>query len=246
MSTYRERREAKAEKLREWAEKRQAAASNVLNQDKEIKSDWAFITQPGHIPYRARIIAREDRAHQSLNKAHSMESRATGIEHQLADSIYSDDPDAVEALEAKIAQLEAKREAIKQANAAYRKAHRAELAEITRTKGKYWAEETMPHQAYEGANISGNISRLRKRLDDVKARQARAAKADESGGVAIQRRPLQTGDSWVTVTFAEKPDREVLDALRAAGYRWGSGSWAGYGSKLPEAVAALEAVAAAQ
>ena len=39
------------------------------------------------------------------------------------------------------------------------------------------------------------------------------------------------------MTFAEKPERTILDALRAAGFRWGGGAWIGERAKLPEGVA---------
>jgi hypothetical protein len=51
---------------------------------------------------------------------------------------------------------------------------------------------------------------------------------------------IRTGESgWAEVTFAEKPDREVLDSLKAADFRWSGGSWFGSASKLPESVKAL-------
>jgi|SRR3990167_657848 len=134
--TYRERRAAKAERLRGWAEKRAVRAEADLNSHPEMRHDWAFITQPGHIPERARMNARDDRALASLTKARSMASRASGIEAQLDRAIYDDDPDAIEQLRERIAALEAKREAIK-------------------------ARE---HEAYELSNLSGNLRRYRERL----------------------------------------------------------------------------------
>ena len=106
--TYRERREARAQRLRDWAAKREEAAAAVFKAGEPFTSDHAFNTQPGHIPFRAKLIAREDRAHESVRKAGSMRSRADGIEGQLAGAIYDDDPDAVEQLRARIARLEAR------------------------------------------------------------------------------------------------------------------------------------------
>ena len=58
--TYRERRERRAERLRGWAEARQARAAATFAAHEVYRSDYAFNTQPGHIPERARVIARED------------------------------------------------------------------------------------------------------------------------------------------------------------------------------------------
>ena len=158
--TYRERREARVERLQEWAGKREERAAAVFEAGKPFTSDYAFNTQPGHIPFRAKLIAREDRAHESLGKAASMRSRADGIEGQLAASIYDDDPDAAEQLRARIARLEAERDAAKAVNAAYRKEHKAELAAM----GRWERDQAMPYPGYHFQNLSGNLSRQRARL----------------------------------------------------------------------------------
>jgi hypothetical protein len=158
--TYRERREAKVERLRGWAEKREVDAAAVFEANRPFTSDYAFNTQPGHIPLRARIIKQEDRAFESLQKAERMKSRAAEIQAQADHAIYSDDEDAVERLRERIAELEAKRDKIKTANAAYRKEHRAELAAMT----AYERHQAVPFPAYVLQNLSGNITRNRKRL----------------------------------------------------------------------------------
>jgi hypothetical protein len=166
--TYRERREARAERLRGWAEKREAAAAAVFKAGEPFTSDYAFNTQPGHIPFRARLIAREDRAHESLAKAQRMEARADGIEDQLATAIYSDDEDAIPRLRERIAKLEAEREQCKALNAAYRKEHKAELAAMT----PYQRNQAVPFPSYHLTNLSGNISRQRKRLAQLEREEA--------------------------------------------------------------------------
>lgn len=158
--TYRERREARVKRLRSWAEKREAAAAAVFEANRPFTSDYAFNTQPGHIPLRARIIKQEDRAFESLQKAERMADRASGIESQLEHAIYSDDEDAVERLRERVESLEAQREQIKTANAAYRKAHKAELAAMT----PYERGQSVPFPSYVLQNLSGNIARNRKRL----------------------------------------------------------------------------------
>ncbi len=71
--------EKKAERYEEWAEKREEKATAALNSFPEIRHDWAFITQPGHIPFRARMNAADERACESLKIADGMRSRADGI-----------------------------------------------------------------------------------------------------------------------------------------------------------------------
>jgi hypothetical protein len=178
MTTYRERREARAERLREWAEKREAKAAAVFEANRPFTEDYAFNTQPGHIPLRARIIAQEDRAHESLRKAESMAGRAASIEGQLAGAIYSDDPDAVEQLSARIATLEAERDRVKAFNATCRKgspdwslitdAEKRSLlrtAEVAAYSVTDRAGNFKGFPGYHLTNLSGNIGRQKKRLE---------------------------------------------------------------------------------
>jgi Domain of unknown function (DUF3560) len=164
--TYRERRENRAERLRGWAGKREESAAAVFQAGEPFRGDIAFATQPGHMPARSQLIAREDRAYESLGKAEAMRSRADGIEGQLANAVYDDDPDAVEQLRARITRLEAERDAAKAVNAAYRKEHRAELKAMD---SAYARDLAMPYQGYYFSNLSGSLSRQRARLAKLEA-----------------------------------------------------------------------------
>lgn len=172
--TYRDRREARAERLRGWAGKREQGAEAVFEAGKPFTEDYAFNTQPGHIPLRSRIIAREDRACESLGKAASMRSRANGIDGQLETSIYDDDPDAVQQLRDRITKLEAERDNGKARNAAYRREHKAELKAMS----AYARGQAVPYPGYHFQNLSGNLSRQRARLARLE-RAAQAAKGSE-------------------------------------------------------------------
>lgn len=170
-------------------------------------------------------------------------SCAGGIERALDSSIFSDDGDAVEALEARIKEREAERERMKLVNKLYKKADAEGLKalgidyEALKVKlaaaGGYWGSR--PHLAYELSNLGGRITADRKRLEAIKYRQAKTAKAEAApGGVLI----TEHGE-YSVVTFAEKPDREILNLLRAAGFSWGGGSWSGKTERLPAEVKAL-------
>ncbi len=172
--TRRERKERKAERLREWADKRDAKACALRNATPDtLRHDWAFITQPGPIRERTRMWNRDDRARAHSNKAAEMRSRADGIEAQADHAIYSDDHDAVERLQERIAGLEAERDRVKAFNASCRKGERnldlldtkqqAEIASVEQYQA--WAlKKGGGFPAYHLSNLSGNISRLRKRL----------------------------------------------------------------------------------
>lgn len=168
MSTYRERREARAERLQGWADAREAKSA-AAHERARAMADVIPFGQPilvGHYSegrdrrYRARVWGAMDAAIENDRKAASMAARAASIEAQAAHAIYGDDPDAIEALRARIDRLEAERDTIKAENAAFRKAHRAELASMT----AFERDHAMPHRGYVLTNLSGNIKRNRDRL----------------------------------------------------------------------------------
>ena len=205
--TYRERREAKADRLRGWAEKREAKAQELRDQTPDsLRRDHAFNTQPGHIPERARSIARDHRAYEHDQKAREMSSRAAGIDAQADRAIYSDDPDAAERLAERIAELEAERDRVKRYNAAARKgapdysilseSERATLMSMARA-GQVRDDRAIPR--YHLANLSANINRQKKRLAALsQPRQLRSITARRDGDCARCDDPIKAGTMAIT------------------------------------------------
>ena len=161
--TYRERREARAARLREWSEKRQAKAEAGYKAGAEYRGDTAFWTQPGRIPERDRIHRARQRAGEDATKAAAMRVKAASIEGAAERAIYSDDPDAIVRLHERIAELESRREQMKAENAAYCKAHLSDLMKMT----AFMRDSSMPHPGYELQNLGGNLSKQRARLAEL-------------------------------------------------------------------------------
>lgn len=171
MSTYRERREAKAERLRLWADGREAKADAASKTAQRIGDAIPF-GQPilvGHHSERGhrRDIARIDGAMRASvengRTADRMRERADNIERAAAGAIYNDDADALERLAEKLAKLEAKRERMKAANAAYRKEHRAAL----KAMNAYERSQAVPFPSYAISNLGGVITNTRKRIEQL-------------------------------------------------------------------------------
>lgn len=249
--TYRDRRRARAERLRDWSDKREEKAESELARAEEMARVIPF-GQPilvGHHSegrdrnYRDRIDRTMGRGVEHARKADDMRSRAEGIEAQLERSIYDDDPDAVERLEERLAALEAERERIKAYNASCRKAartggtgdlslltesERGEVATLARV-ASYQLGPGGALPSYKLSNLSGNIKRNRDRLATLKARAERAQASSDAGGILIE----DLAGGYCRVTFAERPEKAVLDALKGAGFRWAKGSWVGSREALP-------------
>jgi uncharacterized protein DUF3560 len=242
--TYRERRLAKAERLREWAEKRETKAAAAFETADRMASVIPF-GQPilvGHHSegrdrrYRDRIGRNMDAGLEHSQKARDMARRADGIEAAAAGAIYSDDPDAVEALEARLEALEAERERYKAHNREMRKPGACDHPADCDCRSRFPRDckcTRHPLPAYVLQNLSGNIKRNRDRLEALKIDQRRAQRCEDAGGIAVE----PAGDGYVCVTFSEKPAQEVRDALKGAGFHFRRGSWWGKADALPEGVA---------
>lgn len=168
--TYRDRRAARAEQLRDFAGRREAKQPDL---NEAARADEAATGIPfgqpilrGHHSQRRheRVIERLDRAMgasvENAQKAESMRTRAEEIERQADRAIYDDDPDAIERLQAKLATLEAKRESMKAANVAYRKDHREELKAMS----AYERGQAVPYPSYAISNVGGVITTTRQRI----------------------------------------------------------------------------------
>jgi|ERR1700733_13620638 len=246
----RERLEAKLDKRQEWAEARKREAQQRFQASHAIV-DQIPMGQPiliGHHSEKGHraALARSDNHMRKGCEAEAMathhESKAGGLERQLDNCIFSDDDNAIEAIEAKLATLEARRDRMKAINTAHtrflKKPATLDTAELTEEEKEAVRTYTppyswMPHPfpPYSFQNLGGNIRRYKQRIEEIKKRNARSELAEASGGVAIE----GTGD-YIRVTFSEKPERDVLNALREAGFRWGGGSWTGRRDALPECI----------
>jgi hypothetical protein len=246
--TRRERMERRLEKRTEWAEKREASAQATFDQAHTMADAIPF-GQPiiaGHHSerrdrnYRARIDAAMGRGVTDSRMAEHHANRAQGIARQLDTSVFSDDEDAIERLRERIAEREARRDRIKAFNASCRKGtpnpsllterERDELAG-TRRVAAYQLSKGGGFPNYALTNLGATIRKDKERIADIERRAKRTADAKDNGGAAVQ----VIGD-YCTITFAEKPEREILNALKAAGFHWGAGSWHGQIASLSEVV----------
>jgi hypothetical protein len=262
--TRRERLERRLEKRREWAASRERKRDQRFAAAGAI-SDRIPFGQPilvghhserGHRRDLARIETNISRGVEDHKMAERHEQAADELARSLDRSIFSDDDDAIEQLETRIAEREANRERGKKINAAWRRAGKpdpldpeawaafaakvgAEDAAEAADGLRYQRRADVPGlfsfaKPYDPTHDGANIRRDQKRIEEIKRDQKRRCDSEAAGGVLISRR----GERWCEVTFAEKPERSTLEDLKAAGFRWASGSWVGEAERLPASVAA--------
>lgn len=253
--TRRERLERKLEKREEWATKREAEGHRRFERACEEAKPFEN-GQPILIGHHSEKKARAAQKRVDDNMRASVEnsqmadyhrSKAAGLADQLEASIYDDDPDAVERIEEKIAELERHQEFMRSVNKICRNQKLDEagkIAAIVELGASAETVEKILHPEYTWkvvgfesctmTNNSASIRRYKKRLATVKAARKLKDRAEEAeAGVVIDR--IYNGRMF-RVTFAEKPERSVINALKSAGYRWSKVCWVGDADKLPPEV----------
>lgn len=148
--------------------------------------------------------------------------------------ISSDDPQAVEKLEAKLAALEKHQEMMKAANAAIRMKDPAKgdakLAELGYTPEDI-AKLREPdfcgrigYPAYALQNNNANIRRIRGRIEELKKRTENTPEGWEFDGGRVV---VNTTENRLQVIFDGKPDADVRTELKGEGFRWApsQGAW---------------------
>lgn len=246
MTTRRERLEAKVEKRAEWSAKAAARSDARFGAASAIADKIPFgqpILVGHHSEGRARrdaakIHSNMDRAVEEYKLAQHHEQKGAGLARQLDRTIFDDDVDAIERLEARIEARLAANETAKAINKAWRKGGAAECLRLGLVDEKTAADFTRTmslcgwmKSPCTTTGTAAGVRADRERIEAIKVRRARAEKAEAAPtGVLVE------GEAWVRVTFPAKPASEILIALRAAGFQFRSGSWHGERAKLPAAV----------
>lgn len=148
--------------------------------------------------------------------------------------ISSDDPQAVEKLEAKLATLEKHQEMMKAANAAIRMkdpakgdAKLAELGYTPEDIAKLRAPDfcgRIGYPAYELQNNNANIRRIRGRIAELKKRTESTPEGWEFDGGRVV---VNTAENRLQIIFDGKPNADIRTELKGAGFRWApsQGAW---------------------
>lgn len=227
---YRERRLARADRLRDWASTRRQKSRAAFKAVDRI-CDGIPMGQPILVGHHSERHARRDqeRIHNGMSKgiehqhmAESMSSRADEIERQAENAIYSDDSDATERLAEKIAGLEAQRARINAINKIVRMKKLTEDERVAKLVADCGVAEAVARlyftpdfcgrigiPSYEVQNLGGNITRLRNRLEQLGGVAPAERPVVESGETATARAGLVVAAGMTTPRRARKQPRPV-------------------------------------
>ena len=199
----------------------------------EARCPSILISGGGNFPVRKKEKqnAARDRNLEEWNYIQGLLDKIRGVG---TGGISSDDPQAVEKLEAKLAALEKHQEMMKAANAAIRMKDPAKgdakLAELGYTPEDI-AKLREPdfcgrigYPAYELQNNNANIRRIRGRIAELKKRTENTPEGWEFDGGRVV---VNTAENRLQVIFDGKPDADVRTELKGEGFRWApsQGAW---------------------
>jgi len=232
---YKERKEAKIDRLRDRAEKAQSESDSRYKSAKQT-ADMIPFGQPILVGHHSEGRARRDqqkihdnmgRSIKAQEKAGRLSDRADSAENNR--SISSDDPEAAVKLKQKLDNLEKLQAKMKEINAAYRKfkknpatLDKSGLEEnhkkTIRDFVPQYSWEKGPFPSYRMTNNNATIRNTKKRLDGMVASSGAETKTlYEKGDIKVVD---NVEDNRIQVHFPDKPDEATRKALKSNGFKW--------------------------
>jgi hypothetical protein len=166
-------------------------------------------------------------AERAVITAGELERRAESIGTA---GISSDDPEAIDKLQAKVARLEAMQEKMTQANRAIRAKNDEDLktlgfddAQIAKLKEPDFCGR-IGFPDYALTNNSANIRRIKQRIEQLENAGKAEAKEIRGEGYRIEESPEE---NRVMFIFDAKPAEAIRQLLKQSGFRWSPtrGAW---------------------
>ncbi|OPZ65858.1 MAG: hypothetical protein BWY85_00217 [Firmicutes bacterium ADurb.Bin506] len=148
--------------------------------------------------------------------------------------ISSDDPNALDKLKAKLADLEESQETMKAVNAYYHKNKTLDGCPHLTEKGATALKASMardfrtdpkPYEGWALSNNSANIRRVRERIEELEKKASSPAPEGWSfdGGEVV----MNTEENRLQILFDDKPDADLRAELKAEAFKWApsQGAW---------------------
>jgi hypothetical protein len=228
VNQYAERLDARRERLKARAETKKRESETLYRAAKDMAGAIPF-GQPiliGHHSER-RDRNRRKRIHNTYGRAFAAQDQAAQLARRAAavgaGGVSSDDPEALDKLRARVAELEADQEQMKAANKRVKKQDRAGLAALGFTETQI-AELLTPDfagrvgfPAYVLSNNNANIRRLRERITELEARRSQEDVEHVGAGYTYRE---DVDENRVMFLFTGKPSEAVRKKLSSEGFKW--------------------------
>ncbi|MFC1502801.1 DUF3560 domain-containing protein [Pseudomonadota bacterium] len=260
LGDYQGRLEAKKDRLEARAEKAVQQSNHYYQASKDRASMIPF-GQPILVGHHSEKRARKDadRIFNDMGKSVAAAEKAQRLEDRAAqvgkNGIASDDPEAVQKLKTKLANLEQSQETMKAVNKVIRSKHMTDADKIeymvnTHHFTESHAQETLKPDfagrigfaSYALQNNNATIRTTRERIKELESLHNQKP-LEASGGVEGLVWSLYEEDGRVKFKFDGKPSEEVRTLIKANGFKWSRYSTAWVRKITPNAIAAAEMLA---
>lgn len=227
---FEERKQNRIDHANEQAAKNEQKAAALYNQAKKMASAIPF-GQPilvGHHSeqrdrnYRNKIHNTFGKSFEAQDKAAYYENKAEAIENNNA--IFSDDPQAIEKLKAKLKSLQDAQEFMVSANKCIKKQDKITFLQLPFATEKIWEQLNTPDYlnrmgfaSYSLQNNNANINRLKKRIVELEKKASKTTTETEINGVRLVE---NTEVNRVQLFFTGIPAEEIRKKLKQHGFRW--------------------------
>jgi hypothetical protein len=228
--TFEERKQNRIDYAQEQAAKNDQKADELYNSAKQM-ADFIPFGQPilpGHHSekrdrnFRKKIHNKFGQSFQAQDKAKYYERKAETIEN--SDAIFSDDPQAIEKLKEKLANLQSAQEFMKAANKCIKKKDKEGFLKIPHATEKMWDQlntpDPMGRTGFAGYSLQNNnaeMTRVRQRIAQLEKQATRETMETIIKGVRLVE---NVEANRVQLFFKGKPAEEFRKQLKANGFRW--------------------------
>lgn len=201
------KREQKLERFEELANKNAIASVHMYEHSGKL-ADMIPFGQPILVGHHSEGMHRRhiEKIHNAMRKSIELKGKSEHYEDKVENiknprAISSDDPDAIQKLEAKLAE---------------------KTAELEK-----WKKVPKKERTYDGSatdarwymipNIRQEITRIKKRIESLKAQEKSPDVIEEINGVKIETDKVQ---NRLMIFFGSIPNEETRTFLKRNGFRW--------------------------
>lgn len=233
MNSYEQKQADRRERYEERAEKA-AAESDALYAAARKRSEVIPFGQPILVGHHSERRDRNYRAgiHRMTERSFALSDKAAHYQEKAASvgtgGISSDDPDALVKLRAELAECEASQQRMKDANKAIRVGKTpdkqlpklvalgfSESAAQTLLKGDHCGR--VGFAPFQLSNNNANMTRIKKRIEDLEARRSREAVEIKTEGYTYRE---DAEENRVMFEFNGKPAEDVRTVLKRYAFKW--------------------------
>jgi len=243
-SDFHERKARRIDRYEELAENAEQKSGEMHQQSRDMVKHIPMgqpilvghHSEKGHRRLLDRSWNKLGQAVQEGEKAEYYKGKAAAAASNTA--IFSDDPDAIEKLEEKIASAQTHQEQMKAINKICRSKKTTTEQKIATLKEEYnlhegtitsmlnpeYSFENPGFRSWELSNNNANIRRMKQRLEQLVKAESEETTEQEINGVTICD---NVEDNRVQLFFPDKPAEEVRAFLRHNGFHWSRkvGAW---------------------